>query len=171
VKRPDLEHLIRACGTIVDDHDVLVVGAQAVLGRHPNAWERVTLSDSADLIPKTWPDRYKLIAGTIGPGTAFREAFGYCARGVRLDELVLPEGWQERLASITSERTASTTGWCLEPHDIVIGKLAADRAQDHRFLTEMLAASYVARDLLLERLGKTTIEERLRALIRERIAT
>jgi len=37
VARAQLEHIIRAAGTIADDSDVVVIGSQAILGEFPNA--------------------------------------------------------------------------------------------------------------------------------------
>jgi hypothetical protein len=35
--RSNLEHIIRAAGTIADDPDIIVIGSQAVLGQFPDA--------------------------------------------------------------------------------------------------------------------------------------
>jgi hypothetical protein len=170
VKRSDLEHLIRAAATIVDDQEILVVGANAILGAHPNANERVTLSEVADLIPKNWPERQRLIAGTIGAAAPFRQAFGYCARGVELSVLVLPDGWRDRLVSIAVPRATNVTGYALDPNDLTISKLVAGRTQDVTFLQEVARAGFVAREVLLDRLAHTTAEDRLRTELRDRIS-
>jgi hypothetical protein len=39
VTRAQLEHIIRAAGTIADDNDIVVIGSQAILGEFPNAPE------------------------------------------------------------------------------------------------------------------------------------
>jgi hypothetical protein len=35
--RAQLEHIIRAAGTIADDDEVVVIGSQAILGEFPDA--------------------------------------------------------------------------------------------------------------------------------------
>jgi hypothetical protein len=37
MKRIDLEHIIRAAGSIADDDEIVVVGSQAILAQFPNA--------------------------------------------------------------------------------------------------------------------------------------
>ena len=63
--------------------------------------------------------------------------------------------------------------FCLEPHDIVLSKLAANRERDWEFAQEALAARLVDPGVLLERVGDVpvnselleSITESLRALI------
>jgi hypothetical protein len=37
MKRPELEHLIRAAADIADDDEIIVIGSQAILGQYPDA--------------------------------------------------------------------------------------------------------------------------------------
>lgn len=37
MKRSELEHLIRAAGSIADDAEIVVIGSQSILGQFPNA--------------------------------------------------------------------------------------------------------------------------------------
>lgn len=55
MKRGQLEHLIRAASTIVDDDELIVIGSQAVLGQFPEAPAELLVSVEADLIPVTTP--------------------------------------------------------------------------------------------------------------------
>lgn len=41
-------------------------------------------------------------------------------------------------------------GLCLEPHDLVISKLVANREKDHEFARALLRENLVSHDLLLE---------------------
>lgn len=43
--RSELEHLIRAAGTIVDDIEIIIIGSQSILGQFPDAPELNTLID------------------------------------------------------------------------------------------------------------------------------
>ena len=45
--RADLEHIIRAAGTIADVDDVVVIGSQAVLGEFPDAPAELLVSNEA----------------------------------------------------------------------------------------------------------------------------
>jgi hypothetical protein len=77
--RPQLEHIIRAAGTIADTEDPAVIGSQSVLGEFPDAPPE---SNEADIFPRNEPSRSDLIDGTIGEGSPFQREFGYYAHGV-----------------------------------------------------------------------------------------
>src|SRR5262249_2372767 len=80
--RLNLEHIIRAAGTIADDTDIIVIGSQAVLGQFPNADAALLVSMEADVYPRNRPERADLIDGSIGEGSPFEREFGYFAHGV-----------------------------------------------------------------------------------------
>jgi hypothetical protein len=44
------------------------------------------------------------------------------------------------------------TGWCLEPHDLCVAKLAALREKDTRFVEALLSAGIVDAHVIAERL-------------------
>jgi hypothetical protein len=46
---------------------------------------------------------------------------------------VLPNGWKERFVKVCNENTHSTTGLCLEIHDLMISKLSAGREKNFKF--------------------------------------
>ena len=88
-----LEHIIRAAGTIADDSDVIVIGSQAILGSFPNAPEEFLVSNEADVYPRTRVERSDLIDSTIGEGSPFQREFGYYAHGgIDHTTAVLPDG-------------------------------------------------------------------------------
>jgi hypothetical protein len=80
--RAELEHIIRAAGTIADVEDLVVIGSQAVLGQFPNAPAELLVSNEADIFPSRYPERSDLIDSTIGEGSPFQRSFGYYAHGV-----------------------------------------------------------------------------------------
>ncbi|MFT4034014.1 MAG: hypothetical protein QM679_00395 [Patulibacter sp.] len=51
MRREQLEHVIRASGSIADDDEIMVVGSQALLGSYPNAPEALLRSVEVDLFP------------------------------------------------------------------------------------------------------------------------
>jgi hypothetical protein len=61
MKRSELEHIIRASGSIADDREIIVIGSQSILGQHPEAPEEFLLSMEADVIPKNKPEKADLI--------------------------------------------------------------------------------------------------------------
>lgn len=73
MKRSELEHLIRAAGSIANDAEIVVIGSQAILGQFPNAPSPLVVSVEADLFPLHHPERADLIDGSIGEGSSFHE--------------------------------------------------------------------------------------------------
>lgn len=123
--RSQLEHIIRAAGTIADDQDIIVIGSNSILGQFPNAPEELLVSHEADVYPRNHPERADLIDGSIGEGSPFDRQFGYYAHGVGPETAILPDGWESRLVPVSNENTRFLTGWCLEVHDLAIAKLVA----------------------------------------------
>jgi hypothetical protein len=169
VKRVDLEHIIRAAAEIADDDEILVIGSQAILGSFPNAPKELLVSTEADVFPKNRPDRSDLIDGSIGEGSPFHETYGYYAQGVDERTAILPRGWRERLVPVRNENTRGKTGWCLEPHDLVVSKTIAGREKDLQFLEGAARHRLVERDRLLTRLEETELDETRRGLAAGRI--
>lgn len=99
-----------------------------------------------------------------------REQHGYYAQGVGETTAILPTGWAERLVPIRNANTRGATGWCLEPHDLVVAKTVAGREKDLRFLRDALRHGIVQRDTLLERLAVTDVVPAIRDLAERRIA-
>jgi hypothetical protein len=169
VKRPDLEHIIRAAAEIANDTDIVVIGSQAILGRFPDAPQELLVSTEADVYPRNHPERADLIDGTIGEGSPFHDAYGYYAQGVDETTAILPRGWDERLIPVRNENTRGNTGWCLEPHDLVISKTIAGREKDLRFLESAARHGLVEREVLLERLSETSLDDDRRRLAAARV--
>jgi uncharacterized nucleotidyltransferase DUF6036 len=169
VTRAQLEHLIRAAATIVDDDELIVIGSQSVLGQFPHAPAELRVSDEADIYPRHHPERADLIDGSIGELSPFHRAFGYYAQGVGPTTAVLPAAWQDRLIPVHNERTRGATGWCLEIHDLLISKLVAHREKDVHYVGVAVAHGLAEQRELELRLAVTEIDEELEALVRARI--
>ncbi|MEZ0267241.1 MAG: DUF6036 family nucleotidyltransferase [Phycisphaerae bacterium] len=153
--RPQLEHIIRASAATADVRDIVVIGSQSILGSHPDAPADLTVSMEADVFPKDRPDRSILIDGAIGELSLFHQTFGYHAHGVDETTAVLPDGWRDRLVKVDSPGTMGAVGWCLDPHDLAVSKLAAGRGKDLAFVRTMLHAGLVIADVLRARLDTT----------------
>ena len=168
--RLNLEHIIRAAGTIADDPDIIVVGSQSVLGQFPDARSELLVSVKADVYPKNRPDRSDLIDGSIGEGSPFQTAFGYYAHGVDSSTSILPTGWKERLILVSGENTRHIRGWCLEVHDLAIAKLVAGRPKDLDFLRHLIDGGYVDAATLWSRLTGLVLDEKPGAIIHGRLS-
>lgn len=163
--RRALEHLIRAAGDLADDDHLVVIGSQSILGKHPDAPRSLRESMEADLYPRTYPDRADLIDGAIGELSPFHSTFGYYAQGVGPETATLPAGWEERLVPVVNGNTRGVTGWCLEPHDLIVSKLVAGRDKDLDFAREALRTRLVRVRVLEERIAATALDDPMRAAV------
>jgi hypothetical protein len=80
MNRAALEHILRAAAAIANEHDLMVIGSQAVLGQFPEAPAALLASIEADVYPRYAPAKSNLIDGAIGELSAFHQTFGYSIR-------------------------------------------------------------------------------------------
>jgi hypothetical protein len=169
MKRSELEHVIRAAGSIANDTEIVVIGSQSILGQFPNAPPSLLVSAEADVFPLNHPELSDVIDGSIGEGSPFHELYGYYAQGVDERTAILPRGWRDRLVRISNPNTSGITGLCLEVHDLAISKYVAGREKDLAFTRELVKHGMVRRDVLKARLQETDLSPELRKLVRARI--
>jgi len=144
MNRKQLEHIVRASGSISGCRDVVIIGSQSLLGACPNAPPELLTSMEADLYPAADPGKAELIDGCIGELSPFHETFGYFAHGVGPETATLPAEWKSRLVRVENENTGGTIGWCLAPVDLAISKLLAGRPKDLEFVRQMLRMGIVS---------------------------
>ena len=82
MRREQLEHIIRAAADLTNETDFIIIGSQAILGRHPNAPAPLLVSMEADIYARNRPDLSDDIDGNLGRGSRFDQTFGYHADGV-----------------------------------------------------------------------------------------
>ena len=169
MKRSELEHLIRAAGSIANDSEIVVIGSQAILGQFPDAPSALLVSAEADLFPLHHPELADLIDGSIGEGSHFHELFGYYAQGVGERTAVLPKGWRQRLVRIENSNTRGVAGLCLEVHDLAVAKHVAGREKDLAFTRELASHGMTDSKTLLARLKDTEVTAEVRKIIEARI--
>lgn len=169
MRRNELEHAIRASGSIADDNEIVVIGSQAVLGQFPSAPEELCVSNDVDVYPKNHPERWSLIDGSIGELSPFHQTFGFYVQGVERHTATLPDGWEDRLVRVHNSNTNGVTGWCLEVHDLVISKYVAGREKDREFARAAFRHGIVQQEVLIERLADTPIDVERRDQLRAAI--
>ena len=149
--REQLEHLIRAAGSITGD-DLVIIGSQALLGAFPS---ELLASMEADMYQLNSPDASDVIDGAIGDGSQFHATFGIYAHGVGPETAVTPAGWTDRLVRVEAPAAVkgpTRSGWCLEPHDLMLAKLAAGRERDWDYVEVAVRHGLVRVEVLRERL-------------------
>jgi hypothetical protein len=169
MKRSELEHLIRAAGSIANVSEIVVIGSQAILGQFPDAPSALLVSAEADLFPLHHPELADLIDGSIGEGSHFHEIFGYYAQGVGERTAVLPKGWRQRLVRIENANMRAVAGLCLEVHDLAVAKHVAGREKDLEFNRELARRGMTDSKTLLARLEDTEVAAEVRKIIEARI--
>ena len=170
MNRLQLEHIIRASGSIADDSHIVVVGSQAILGQYPEAPAELLVSMEADVFPKHDPEKSIVIDGAIGEQSLFHLTYGYYAHGVAPETAVLPKGWEKRTVAVCNENTNGLTGECLEAHDLAVSKLAAGRPKDMEFVQAMLRHGLADADLLRGRIALVeAVDEEKRQWMRGRL--
>jgi hypothetical protein len=171
MRRDQLEHLLRAAGTILRDDQVIVIGSQSILGSfdEDDLPAEIMLSIEADFVPVRDVDNEKsdLIDGAIGEDSMFHETHGIYAQGVDERTATLPSGWRDRLIRYQNANTDGVVGLCLEPHDLCLAKLIANRPKDTRFVRALIDAGIVFVPTLASRLSETECSERQRDVVRD----
>jgi hypothetical protein len=174
VRRDQLEHIVRASAAILDERQVIVVGSQAILGSFDETQlaPEIVQSVEVDILPLDDPDEEKanLIDGSIGEGSPFQTTHGIYADGVSERTSRLPAGWRTRLVRVENENTNGITGWCLEPHDLVVAKLLANRQKDRSFCRALLRQGIIDSQIVTQRLAMTDADDSERARVAASIA-
>ena len=171
----DLHHVVAAAAQVVGESEFVIVGSQAILGSYPDAPAALLRSQEADLYPRHAPDKAITIEGALGDGSPFQQTFGYYAHAAGPETAKAPTGWEERLVVIEiPTRPANdvrAVAFCLEPHDLVLAKLAANRERDWDFAKEALNARLVDPAVLLDRVDDLPVHAHLIKLIRTSLET
>ena len=153
--RRQLEHVIRAAAATADVTDIVVIGSQSILGSFPDAPSELTVSMEADVFPKADTSRSIVIDGAIGEQSLFHQTFGYYAHGVDQTTAILPDGWVGRLVRVANANTMGAVGWCLDPADLAVSKLAAGRQKDLDFVRAMVRSGLVSTGMIDLRISDT----------------
>ncbi|MGH8290115.1 MAG: DUF6036 family nucleotidyltransferase [Steroidobacteraceae bacterium] len=169
MKKRQVDHVLRAAGRITGERQFIIVGSQALHGKHPDLPDEILTSFEVDLIASKHSDRTEWL-NVIGLDSTFHETNGYYADAVDLGTATLPKGWKGRLVRLPPGDTDGVRALCLDPHDLAIAKYAAFREKDLIFTRELVRRGLLSQDQLLTLLEQTKMTDDLRGKIRARIA-
>jgi hypothetical protein len=165
MKKHQLDHVLRAAGSITGEKQFIVIGSQSLHGKFPDLADDIVASAEADLIAKGNADRTEWL-NVIGQDSPFHEEFGYYADPVDEGTAILPSGWKGRLVNLPPGDSGGVRGLCLDPHDLAIAKYVARREKDVVFNRELSRRGLVDRKRLLELVSKTPVGDDVRERIR-----
>lgn len=168
MKKQQVDHVLRSAGRITGEKRFIIVGSQALHGRHPDLADDIVRSAEVDLLASQRPDRTEWLVA-IGAYSPFHEEFGYYADPVSEETATLPKGWKGRLVRLPPGDTDGVRGLCLDPHDLAISKYAAFREKDLVFTRELARRGLISKGQLMTLLGQTKLTDELRERIRARI--
>ena len=168
MKKQQVDHVLRAAGRITGERQFIVIGSQALHGKHPDLADEILTSFEVDLIASKQVDRTEWL-NVIGVDSQFHETYGYYADAVDLATATLPKGWKGRLVRLPPGDTDGVRGLCLDPHDLAIAKYVASREKDLAFTRELVRRGILSKDQLMTLLEQTKISDESRARIRARI--
>ena len=169
MRKQQVDHVLRAAGRITGERLFIIIGSQALHGKHPDVADEILTSFEVDLMADTRVDRTEWL-NVIGLDSQFHETYGYYADAVDTATATLPNGWRSRLVDLPPGDTEGARGLCLDPHDLAISKYAAYREKDLIFTRELARRGIVSKDQLLTLLEQTKLSDDLRARISARIA-
>ena len=186
MNRYELEHIIRAAGTVAEVDELIIIGSQSILGQYPDISDRIIkankyvkivlidpgilyMSREADIIIPGNPEKSDLIDAILGELSQFHDTFGYYAQGVDFTTATLPFNWQQRLISICNENTNGIKGLCLEIHDMLVSKLVANREKDNKFVKAAIINSLAHKRILLDRIDQTEIDKKIKENIKTKV--
>ena len=149
MNRSQFDHAIRAAAAVVGEHEVLVIGSQAIhASLDDEVPESAMRSVEADIALFADEDGAKsdLIDGSIGEASMFHQSFGFYAQGVSIESAILSGGWEKRLVRYESPATGNVVAWCLSPEDLWVSKALAGRPKDLEFCRSLLGTDLVKKD-------------------------
>ena len=152
--RSQLQHVILEIGRRFDLEDFHVIGSAAILAVLPDPpVGALTATRDVDVIPPDDDERLAdRISFVLGEASDFDAEYGYYAQGVTSrTPTYAPRGWRARAIPL---RVGQYTGWCMDPHDLVLSKLGAGREKDFDFARSAAQLGLVQRGQLLERLDE-----------------
>lgn len=169
MQRHQLQHVILEIGRRFDLRDIYIVGSAALLAALPDPPPgSLTATRDVDVIPpgddEQLADRISLV---LGEASDFDIEYGYYAQGVSLrTPAFAPADWRARALPV---RVAEYTGWCMEPHDLVLSKLGAGREKDLEFARDASKLGIIRREEQLARLESVTCTDDHRNQITARV--
>ena len=169
MRRAQLQHVIFEIGRRFGINEFHIVGSAAILAALPDPPEGdLTATRDVDVVaPGDDEQLADRISFVLGEASDFDLEHGYYAHGItsRTPEFA-PSDWPSLAIPV---RVESYTGWCMDPHALVLSKLGAGRDKDFDFAKSAARIGLVDRERLLHRLEKVSCTDDHRRRIAARV--
>ena len=155
MRRADIEHILRAAGTVTGKARFVLVGSAAVVAWRELVPDAMAISRDVDLFAYDTPDVDHVsdqLEGALGIASDFDRTFGYYCDGVGAETAVLPSDWEDRAKEFSSPNTNGVTALVPEPNDIALSKLVVWRPKDVDWLKAAVGHAIVDPRVMRSRL-------------------
>lgn len=153
MRKSDLLELISEINESYPDEKLIVVGSQALHAISENLPEIARRSIECDFLFGEGKSAIRAeINKQLGIFSDFQLEHGFYADALGLATVVLPNGWQDRLVSLTNE-SGEIVAYSAEIHDIAVSKFVAGREKDFEFLDYALVSDIVLISDFLKRIS------------------
>jgi hypothetical protein len=136
LRRPDIDHILRAAAVLSNHVRFVVVGTGAVIITAKHIPAEMMMTAEIDLYADGIADPEPisdLIDATIGHGSMFHRTFHYYGDGVSPGTAVMPLDWRNR-ATEYDVPDGGAVAICPSANDIAVAKLCAGREKDRDWL-------------------------------------
>src|SRR5258708_2827839 len=134
LRRPDIDHILRAAASLSGHSRFVMVGTGAVIAKAKHIPAIMMMTEEIDIYVEDADDPdwiSDLIDGSIGRDSQFHRTFGYYGDGVSNKTAVMPLDWRQRATEYgTQDGLATALGPSTE--EIAIAKLCASRDNDQQ---------------------------------------
>ncbi len=157
-----LTHLAQELLILAPDLRFVVFGSTSAFGTFPDLGATVESYEQtldADFVPDPLTEEvYQLLDGSLGRDSVFRRQNGYYAdiNGPRAFEC-FPADFRERLVPLPD----CPNVFALEPNDMAVAKLIADREKDIRLLSILLSRGCIDEATVRTRLWSIEMDDKL----------
>ena len=145
LRRPDVDHILRAAATLTNHRRFVLVGTGAVIVTARQIPAIMMMTAEIDVYADGVPDPEPisdLLDAAIGRGSRFHQTFSYYCDGVSPATATMPADWRDRTTEyVTPDGIA--TAICPSANDIAIAKLCAGREKDWTWLRAAAIAGIV----------------------------
>ena len=159
MKKSEIEHIVRAATRICVDNEFIIIGSQSLHGKYPDLPDSILMSQELDIIAKNKVENTEFL-NVIGIDSPFHEENGYYADPVNFDTATLPKRWKNRLVNLKIDTdVAGAKVYCLEPHDLVVAKLVANREKDRILIRSLLDKKLISGRIVEQRIQETDVDK------------